>query len=497
MKRIFRSIIDISKDGRSTIEQVDLVQNYRAFVNSNIQPEDPSYIKLYHMIEAHYRDYKEVPSIFLVRQKAEKDGEDGILASLKDIILETPYIRSNYVALLKEKFEEQSKNNLQQLFQKSWEAANTGLKIGKKEIKGIGPALEYLIGESRKFRMGNLGVKTESNIRSTEDSCEVINEYKKKKENPLAHVGMYCFLDRIDDACRGIKPGELVLVAGYVKQGKTILTTNLVYSGIIQKLNGLYVSIEMNFEEMRNMVYVLHGCNPDWIEHPRFKGLINKVTFDKVTYGELSKPEEEFFNAIAEDFPIREDFGELFLYQPTEPLTPSKLELLAYDYNSRLADKGKQLDFLVVDYVGLMFPDKNDKYGDWNIDLNNIIKRLKNLALNFDSGRKLRIISPFQINRKGFDEAEKNDGRFKISALSNANEAERSSDLVLTTYFTEEMKKAGLIKIGCLVHRRGDTFDPFEAHIDFGTRHIKDIIQRQKTDAMDKESAIQYIPLDA
>jgi hypothetical protein len=144
-----------------------------------------------------------------------------------------------------------------------------------------------------------------------------------------------------------------------------------------------------------------------------------------------------------------------------------------------------------------MFPDKNDKYGDWNIDLNNIIKRLKNLALNFDSGRKLRIISPFQINRKGFEEAEKNDGRFKISALSNANEAERSSDLVITTYFTEEMKKAGLVKIGCLVHRRGDTFDPFEAHIDFETKHIKDIIQRQKTDAMDKESAIQYIPLDA
>jgi replicative DNA helicase len=171
--------------------------------------------------------------------------------------------------------------------------------------------------------------------------------------------------------------------------------------------------------------------------------------------------------------------------------------LVAYDYNSRLADQGKNLDFIVVDYVGLMFPDKNDRYGDWNIDLNNIIKRLKNLALNFDSGRKIRVISPFQINRKGFDEAEKNDGHYKLSALSNANEAERSSDLIITTYMTDDMKKAGLLKIGCLAHRRGGVFDPFEAHIDFGSKHVKDLIQKQKTNGMDKDSAIQFIPLDA
>ena len=497
MKKIFRSIIDIPKDGKPTIEQSELCMNYRAFVNSNIQPEDPTYIKIYTWIEAHNRDYKEVPSILLIRQKAEKDGEEGVLASLKDIITETPYIRSNFQAILKEKFEEQCKDNLQQVIQKTWEAANAGIKIGKKEVKGILPAVEYFIGESRKFRMGNLTIKTEGDIKSLEDSQQVIETYQKRKENPQAIVGMYTFLDRIDDVCRGLKPGELMMVAAYVKQGKTILTTNLAYSGIAQGLNGLFISLEMNFEEMRDMVYVLHGCNACWANHSKYKNLINKVTYDKVIYGELSEMEQEFFNHISNDFSSRKDFGSLFLYQPTESLTPSKLEMLAYDYNSRLADSGRHLDFIIVDYVGLMVPDKNDRYGDWNIDLNGIIKKLKNLALNFDSGRKIRVITPFQINRTGHKEAEKNDGQFKLSALSNANEAERSSDVIITTYMTEEMKKAGLIKIGCLAHRKGAEFDPFEAKIDFGTKHIKDIIQQNKNDAVDKNSAIQYIPLDA
>ena len=61
---------------------------------------------------------------------------------------------------------------------------------------------------------------------------------------------------------------------------------------------------------------------------------------------------------------------------------------------------------------------------------------------------------------------------------------------------TDEMKKAGIIKIGCLAHRKGAQFDPFEAHIDFGTRHIKDMIQKAKPSDVDAQSGAQIIPLD-
>ena len=345
--------------------------------------------------------------------------------------------------------------------------------------------------------MGDLTIKTEGDVKSVEDGIEVIENYKKRKENPQSNVGMYSLYDRVDDVCRGLKPGELMLIAAYVKQGKTIFTSNIAYNGIIQGMNGLFVSLEMNYDEMRDLYYVLHGCHSSWYKNPQVANLIGKVTYDKVTYAELSEEEQRFFEMITRDFSTRSDFGKLFMYQPTEALTPSKLEMIAYDYNSRLRDVGKQLDFLIVDYVGLMVPDKSEKYGDWNIDLNNIIKKLKSLALNFDNGRKLRVISPFQVNRTGFKEAEKNEGQFALSALSNANEAERSSDVILSTYMTKDMKKSGIIKIGCLANRRGGEFDPFEAKIDFGTRHIKEFIQKASGIADTGISGIQNIPLDA
>jgi hypothetical protein len=497
MKRLFRSIIDIPKDNRPTIEQIDLIRNYRAFLSSRVKAEDPSYNVLYHWIEAHYRDYKELPSIYLLNIKAEKDGNEGVLASLRDIVMELPFLRSDFKEILKQKFEEQSKSEFQKVLSETWQAANDGLKISKnKEIKGLNSSIEYFISKARNFRMVDLTTKTESNIKTNDDCKEVLSQYVQRKMDPLRHLGMFMFLPQIDDSVRGLKPGELMMVAAYVKQGKTITITNMAYNGILQGYNGLFITLEMNFKEMRDMIYVMHTINPDWLDHPKYKSLVGQVTYDKVNYGELSDVEQEFFERASEDFYSRKDFGNLFIYQPTESLTPSKLEMLAYDYNARLTDLGEQLDFIIVDYVGLMVPDRDDRYGDWNIDLNNIIKKLKNMAINFDNGRMIRVISPFQINRMGHKDAEKNDGLYKLSALSNANEAERSCDLIISTYMSDDMKKAGTIKFGCLAHRKGAGFDPFEARVDFGTRQIREFLQENRMTGLDKNDAIKMIALD-
>ena len=105
MKKIFRSIINVKKDGKPTVEQIDLKRNYKAFIGSRVEPEDPSYIKLYHWIEAHYREYNEIPSIEYLFERAKKDGEESVLASLIEVAKERPYVSSDYLAILKEKFE--------------------------------------------------------------------------------------------------------------------------------------------------------------------------------------------------------------------------------------------------------------------------------------------------------------------------------------------------------------------------------------------------------
>ena len=104
MKKIFRSILNVKKKGVPTIPPKELVKNYRAFLASRVQCEDPSYIKMYEWIEAHFRDFKEVPSFELIYEKAQAEGEETILANLKDIAPLVPYWAGDYKAILKEKY---------------------------------------------------------------------------------------------------------------------------------------------------------------------------------------------------------------------------------------------------------------------------------------------------------------------------------------------------------------------------------------------------------
>lgn len=486
MKRIFRSIINIKKNGTPTIPLDELSKNYKSFLFSHIQPEESSYIELYYWIEAHNREYKELPSFELLYEKAVSLGKETILANLKDISEQMPYIRSDYKAILKDKFDEQCVDKFQSILQKTNQVATSGLKVNKKkEIKGIQAAMEFFSKESKEFRFQTTGVKSESDIRSDEDYKEVIDGYTARKRDPLSKLGLFSSIPKIDDTFKGFKLGELLIIAAFVAQGKSTFTAALVYQAITQGLNGIFLSLEMTHDEMRDMFYVLHSTYEQWYNHPvhktKYKDLVGRISYEKVRYGELTEKEEEFFKVVAEDFRNRNDFGKLILVQPPTTLTPSIFEMEVYDKKALLAESNRTLDFAVIDYIGLMAQDKGEGYGDFNIDLNNIIKRLKSLSLTFDNGRGLIVISPFQVNREGWKDASKNDGVYKLTALSNANEAERSADYVISLFMTDENKKNGVMKITCLKHRKGGDFQPFEVHVDFNTKRIYPIIQKSSS----------------
>ncbi len=492
MKKVFRSILNIKKKGAPTIPLNELIKNYREFLASKIEFEDPSFIKMYEWVEAHYREFKEVPSIELMYEKAQAEGEETILVNLKDIAPLVPYWGGDFKAILKEKYHEQSQDNFRSVIEKTWQIAQSGMKQKgkkKKDLKGIPDAVSYFSGNVKDLLVKAGDVKTEGQIKSAPEGAEVRKDYRQRKKEPS--VGLFTNLTKIDDVFRGIKLGDLFIIAAFVAQGKTTLAINMAYQGICQGMNGLFVTMEMTYSEMRDMINVLHTCNPDWMDS-KYKNLASKISYSKVRYGELDSLEEEFFDAATVDFGDREDFGELIIYQPDEHLTPSRFEMELYNAKADLEERGKSLDFVVLDYVGLMIQDKENRYGDFNIDLNNIIKRLKNIGINFDNGRGLRIITPFQVNREGWKDAVKNEGVYKLTSLSNANEAERSPDGVIALFMTEEMKKMGSIKFSCLKHRDGENFVPFEANIDFLSRAIRDFIQSSK----DSDDNMAINPID-
>ena len=501
MKKIFRSILNIKKNKIPTIPPDELVKNYKIFLSSKIKPEEPPYIKMYGWIESHYREYRELPSVEFLFDRANQEGDESVISNLTDIISEIPFWGSDYRAIVKAKYNEQCEEEFKGILEKTWQAAQSGIKIKKgnksKEIKGINAAINYFNGQSKNLIFDTLNIKSESQIRSEADSKEVTTGYDKRKKDPLTNIGLFTDLDKIDKIFRGIKLGNLFLVAAFVAQGKSTFVVNLAYNGLMQGLNGVFITLEMQFDEMRDMFYVLHTSYPGWYEHPRYKNLTGKIAYDKVRYGELNDLEEEFFKDSCKDFGIRkDDFGEILLYKPSMILTPSLLEVILYEFNNELKDRNKTLDFLVLDYVGLMVQDKEFRDKDWRVDLNNMIRKLKNMAMSFNNGRGLRIITPYQFNRQGYKDAVKNQGIYTLSALSDANESERSSDGVIALYNTDEMRNSGIVKISCLKHRDGAHFPPFEANLDFSTKRLRDFSQSVDDSKNDMGMGIQDISSD-
>jgi hypothetical protein len=125
---------------------------------------------------------------------------------------------------------------------------------------------------------------------------------------------------------------------------------------------------------------------------------------------------------------------------------------------------------MFVDHMGLMSP---RKWVQSTTDrLNEVLRDLKRLAMSFNHGEGIAVVGLFQINREGYKSALKNNGKYNLTALSYANEAERSSDIVTAGWIDDELKKKGRLQFQCLKSRDQAPFDDFYARIEWPCRRL-------------------------
>jgi hypothetical protein len=98
------------------------------------------------------------------------------------------------------------------------------------------------------------------------------------------------------------------------------------------------------------------------------------------------------------------------------------------------------------------------------------------LAMTFANGRGIPIVSPWQANRSGYTEAEKNGGRYKLTAMAGANEAERSADFIYYTYRDDTLRNSREVLLGNLKARNyPEISEPFKAFADPAIRVIDNL----------------------
>lgn len=262
-------------------------------------------------------------------------------------------------------------------------------------------------------------------------------------------------------------PEHHSFVVNDIVSHNTTFATNWCYNLVTRfRTNVFYASFEMKYEHIRRLIYVIHSSNLRWalLGHPI------PLDYRKVRDGELSDAEEAFYQKVIDDFCNNPEYCEFHVWSPDRDVNIDDVTL-----EVELLHKQLEIGFTVLDHGGLMEPRKKKRNKDYVIELNSVIRDSKKFALHFNHGEGMPTLILFQINRTGKSEADKSDGIYKMNALSYANEAEKSADVVTTSYLNDSLRHECQTKMCNLKNRDNPLFEPFLARVNFGTRRIKNL----------------------
>lgn len=472
MKRILRSILDID----STISQEHLTQNFDKLRHSSLACDRPEDEKILGFVKQYWSVRMELPSLQTVKDYFEDDTD--IQERLKDVEGADRYIRTNFAHLVQQLLDRQNQHRAVMLLKEAHEIITKGLMIqeGKEKIKkmGVRDGLIHFASRANDLIVPEHNAKLRGDIR--EDGQAVWEEYLTAKNNKDKAWGRFTGINTIDIACHGLKKGEMHVHAAYAGHLKTSFALNWCYNLVTRyRTNVFYGCFEMKYEHLRRIIYVIHSSNMRW------KALgYQPLDYRKVRDGELTPEEEAFYQLVIEDFNNNPEYCHFEVWAPDHDVDIDEVRIEA-----EMLHKELEIGFVVLDHGGLMEARKGKKNANYGVELNSVLRDSKKFALQFNKGEGIPLLMLFQINRQGLTEADKNDGVYKMNALSWASEAERSADVVTATYLDDNVGKThrtnNQTKFCNLKNRDNPHFDPFLASVNFKTRRISNLDTTEHT----------------
>ncbi|MFV3387856.1 DnaB-like helicase C-terminal domain-containing protein [Pseudomonas sp. NY15364] len=217
-------------------------------------------------------------------------------------------------------------------------------------------------------------------------------------------VGLEFNLPDLDGIVKGLRPGNLAIIAGRPGTGKTVLGVGLADEIAVRKSGAaLIFSLEMSQAELaKRSLAALSSVSQGLIESG--KALDDGEAIVRMTAAV----------AKAADADVRIcDKG---------ALTFSRICSIA-----RFQHRANPLDVIVIDYLGLIAPEPNSKHQNRNQELGAISRGLKALAKELG----IPIIALAQLNRSIETRA---DAKPKMSDLRDSGEIEQDADVIIMAH---------------------------------------------------------------
>lgn len=318
---------------------------------------------------------------------------------------------------------------------------DTGYEVGGKTYKGHEAVREYLLTEisiiDKTYAYAEMD---EGSIASSVD--ELFQKYQQSKA-----AGTKDFIPSnikvIDDAIGGASPGDLGLITAYTSMGKSMASVHWSYQAMLQGKNVYYATTETTRQQILNRLVARHSRDPKF-------GLPKGLDHKKIRLGTLSGEEEKAFYHVLKDFKDNKDYGKVFISQLAGRTTVSMLE-----QQMMKEQREWNIDLVAIDYLNLLKP--STKRSSSIEEGNDKLTEAKTLATSFN-GHGVAIISPWQINREGYEHALVSQ-EYQINHLAQTSEAEKTADWIVSMFQDQDRKNEVYFK---MLKTRDSSFGPKE-----------------------------------
>lgn len=477
-------------------ENADLLfQNYLRLIDSGLGFEIVEDNQIWVFIKDFAQTYNSVPEIATIRLFFQNENKPTVIDRIENLIAYTPIYGGDFQVRLEARAEERRIKQVHEMLNEANKINQIGLKIkeGRKDklIKGPIEAIRHIVNKSSEIVSPTLGARLFGEV--TTDGEDFQKEYEIRESDPLAGIGQFTGLAQIDTAVQGAKKFQLWTHAAFTGGLKSTFMLNWAYNqSVFYGHSTLIFSIEMPYSQCRRILYAMHSL------HPKFNDIRVKLgiqsdskvelglIYTEIRDAKLSKESRHFlFKYVIPDFNGQSVVPDLLYEDGTsmsppngygkihiEVTDPDKSDFTVADLRSKaeLIYSKDPFTLICVDHAGLLQA-RNKRVGTTE-RLNEVMRDLKRMAMNFNRGSGMAVLALFQINREGFKAAEKNGGNYNLTHPSYANEAERSSDIVTSSFVNAQLMQANRVRFQCLKSRDDAPFEPFFARVEWSCRRL-------------------------
>lgn len=468
-------------------------RNYFDFRASGLTFPHDQHRLIFEFIQTFVESHNHVPTSQSIRQEFERRQEDQVVDALDLVLAANPIYRGDFILRLEDRADERKTQQVHDILKSTADILVHGreekLPRGQsRHLKGPVHAVQHFIGHAQEIVAPTTGENLSGEV--TRDGEAVKERYEIVESDPEAGIGRFIGIEPIDRKLKGVRKGQLWTHAAFTGHGKSLLARNWAYNqAVYAGASSLIFSLEMSYAgEVRESMYAMHSLHPKFLDTRLSMGIQEKpdvtigLPLEGIVEGTLTQAQKKFFY----DYVIP-DFGDSRHGKiHVEVANPDKSDFTVADARAaaELKFSSDPFDMIFVDHALLMSPRR--KMSSTTDNINEVMRDLKKMAQAFNRGAMIPVVALFQMSREGFKKAEAT-GRYNLTHLSYANEAERSSDVVTSSWATDDMKKYNRIRFQCLKSRSRAPFDDFLCRCEWHNgRLINEVMTELDEDGKEK-----------